>query len=59
MNVLKEALLEATTGAVNGQKAQLDIKKHGSGMMMLVKVLVRSRNYGRNGNREKQLRNSI
>ena len=32
---------------VNGPKVQLDTKKQGSGMMMLVTVLVRSKNYGR------------
>ena len=31
------------------QKAHLDIKKHGGGMMILVTVLMRSRNYGRSG----------
>ena len=31
---------------MDGQNAQLNIKKHGSGMMMLLIVLVRSRNYG-------------
>ena len=41
-NVLKGALVEATDR--NGQKAQLDIEKHGGGMMILVIGLVRSRN---------------
>ena len=39
---------------MDGQNAQLDIKKHGSGMMMLLIVLVRSRNYG-NASKEKYL----
>ena len=34
---------------MDGQKAQLDIKKHGGRMTVLVIVLVRSQNYGRNG----------
>ena len=40
------------------QKAQPDIKKHGSGMMLAI-VLVRQRNYARSGNREKHVRRSI
>ena len=32
---------------VNGPKVQLDTKKQGSELMMLVTVLVRSVNYGR------------
>ena len=40
------------------QKAQLDIKKHG-GRMMLVIVLMRSVNYGRSGNRGTQQRRSF
>ena len=32
---------------MDGRKAQLDIKKHEGGMIMLVIVLVRSVNYGR------------
>ena len=33
---------------MEGQKVQLVIKKHGVGMMLVI-VLVRSRNYGRSG----------
>ena len=47
------------TKVVDGQKAQLDIKKHGSGMMMLVIVLVRSGNHEMSGNMEIQVRRSI
>ena len=35
------------------------IKKRGGVMMMLVIVLVRSRNYGRSGNRKTQVKRSI
>ena len=37
---------------MDGQKAQLDIKKHCGGIMMLVVVLVRRGNYGRIGGKE-------
>ena len=58
LNVLKEALLEATDRSCGWSKVHQEIKKHGGGMM-LVKVLVRTRNYGANVNRETQVRNSI
>ena len=35
-----------------GWKAQLEIEKHGSGMMMLVKVTVRNISYGKSENRK-------
>lgn len=35
---------------MDGLKAQLYIKKHGGGMIILVIVLVESRNYGCSGN---------
>ena len=41
-------MLQAGTG--NGQKVQLDIKEDGSGMMILMIMLVRIVNYGRSGN---------
>ena len=41
-----------------GHNAQLDIKKHGCGMMLVI-VLVRSKNYGRSGNSEIQEMRSI
>ena len=44
---------------MDGQKVQLDIEKHGGGMMMLLKELLRSGNYGRSGNRERQVRRNI
>lgn len=45
-------MLEAIEGIVDEQKTQIDIKKHGDGMMMLVIVLVGSINYGRIGIRK-------
>ena len=46
-NVLKWPLLEPTERIVDRQKVQLHITKHGGGMMMLVIVLVKTKNYGR------------
>ena len=37
---------------MDGQKAQLDIKKHGGGLMTLVIVSMRNGNYERIGNRK-------
>ena len=47
------------TGVVDGQKVQLDINKHGDGMMILVILLVRRGICGRSRNRETQVRRSI
>ena len=41
---------------MDGQKAELGIKKHSGRIMMLVIVLVRNRKYGRYGIRETQVR---
>ena len=57
-NVLKGALLKATNGSCGWTKDP-DIKKRSGELMTLVIVLVRSRNYGANVNRETQVRNSI
>ena len=37
---------------MDGQKVQLDIRKHGGGLMMLVIVFVISGKYGRSGDRK-------
>ena len=44
---------------MDGQKAQLDIGKHGGGLMMLVIVFVINGNYGRSGDRKIKVKRSI
>ena len=53
------SVLKVQTEVVDGQKTQLDIKKHGGGMMVLVIVLVRSGNYRKSKNRRNQVRRTI
>ena len=58
-NVLKGVLLETTDRSCGWTKYQLDIRKHGGGMMMLVIMLAKGGNYVRSGNREAQVRRRI
>ena len=41
------------------QKVQLEIKKRGAGVEMLVIVLARTRNYGKSVKRDTEVRKSI
>ena len=48
----KEHCQKLQAAIVDGQKAQLKIKKHVGGMMNFMTVLARSRNFRRSGKRE-------
>ena len=52
----KKICKRVQTRVVDLQKAQLDIKKHGGRMMILVIVLVKSINYGKSRNKETDVR---
>ena len=58
VKICKELFKKLQAGVVDGLKAQLNLKKHG-GRIMLVTVLVESRNYGCSVNREMHVRRSI